>query len=278
MYSLKQIGIIAASFLLVGCNKGTDNGDINELILETKSETEYDKSVDTRYLCVNYDQQMICPVSDSNVVPVLQPIAEKDAHNDEQTRVLFEPHITIGEKSRFEIASGFDGYLGLISVQRDGSRRSVYPNAAYPDGFVKKEENLILPDFQKNLRLQGNKGLGYLLVVVTEKLAYFSMSQKGKSVNGFKDDDVFIQILQEIKSGKYGKHYLTLLPYYSYTTGGKSLTTKVMKKTTVVKKTNTIKGHIKLISDHNVTQESVVVEESNETKEINTTKDSNETE
>lgn len=232
--------------------------------------------VNSTPMCITFDQQRVCPVDDSNVINVLQPMIEKSSDEDPQAIVKFDPSIKVGEKKKFEIITGFDGYLGIIAVGRDGSRRPVYPNVEHPDGFIEKGKMLTLQNFQKNLLLESSVGLGYLVVVVTEEMAYFSTEVKGKSYNGFQDDEVFTGMLKLIKSGKFGKYFLKLIPYFSYHDRNKSASKNddpVSKKT---KEESVISRIIKVKTDANTTKESVIKQEVNETnitKEINTTKE-----
>lgn len=232
--------------------------------------------VNSTPMCITFDQQRVCPVGDSNVTNVLQPMIEKSSDKDPQAIVMFDPYIEIGEKKKFEIITGFDGYLGIINVERDGSRRPIYPNAEYPDGFIKKGKMLTLQNFQKNLRLKGNEGLGYLLVVVTEEMAYFSTTVKGKSYNGFKDDEVFTGMLQAIKSGKFGKYYLKLIPYFSYYNSIKSASKNVNTVSTESKEESVISRIIKESVATQEVNDSKKVNELNIAKEMNTKKENNE--
>lgn len=227
--------------------------------------------VNSTPMCITFDQQRVCPIADSNVINVLQPMIEKSSDEDPQAIVMFDPSIKIGEKKKFEIITGFDGYLGIIAVERDGSRRPVYPNVEYPDGFIKKGKMLTLQNFQKNLLLEGNVGLGYLLVMVTEEMAYFNTEVKGKSYNGFKDDEVFTGMLKAIKSGKFGKYFLKLIPYFSYHNSIKSTSINDDYVSTEPKEESIISRIIKVKSDANTTQESVITKEVNDSKKVNET-------
>ena len=165
-------------------------------------------------LCVKYDHQMICPTSDSKVVKLLAAFKHSDRMNDKKTNVMFSQQSSSSEKEKLEVKAGFDGYLGVIYVQRDGTRGSLFPNSYNPDGFIQKGESLNVFEGQKISSQNVQSGLGYYIVVFTEKIVYFNISRKEKSFNGFKDDKVFKSILKEIQIGKYGKHYLKVVPYF----------------------------------------------------------------
>lgn len=165
-------------------------------------------------LCVKYDKQMICPAPDSKVVKLLAAFKYSDKLNDKKTNVMFMHQTSLSKEEKLKVNAGFDGYLSVINVDRDGSRRSLFPNRYNPDGFIQTGESLNLFEGQKLASENVQSGLGYYLVIFTEKIVYFNLARKGENFNGFKDDKVFKSILKDIQLGRYGKHYLKVLPYF----------------------------------------------------------------
>jgi len=167
-------------------------------------------------LCLEYNNQLICPTPESKASYVLSIFRNANLNNDSVTQVTYSNHLAVGDYMNLSILPGFDGYMSIISINHIGKRTQVFPNKFAADNFVEKDK--LTEIFNKDYKLQAVPPLGleYFVVVVTKERALFDISTKNGTFDAFSDDKTFKKVLENIKSGKHGKHYLKLLPCYTH--------------------------------------------------------------
>ena len=157
-------------------------------------------------LCLEYNNQLICPTPESKASYVLSAFTNVDKNSDSVTQVTYNNHLAVGDYMNLSIVPGFDGYMSIISINHTGKRTQVFPNKYTPDNFVEKDK--LTEIFNKDYKLQAVSPLGleYFVVVVTKERALFDITTKNGTFDAFSDDKTFKKVLENIKSGKHGKY------------------------------------------------------------------------
>ena len=117
---------------------------------------------------------------------------------------------------RLDVIPSFDGYMNIIALNHNGKKTQVFPNKYAADSFIEKGKRVAPYNDKYKLQAVPPFGLGYFVVVITQERVLFNTYTKSGTFDAFSDNKVFKSILEDINSGKYGKHYLGLLPYYTY--------------------------------------------------------------
>lgn len=163
-------------------------------------------------ICISKDNYKICPNKNSEILDTLA-LFKKNSSNKQKTQISFDNIQIINSLVKFFIVSNFDGYMSIIHIDSKGKKEQFFPNENIPDSYVNKGQ-LIDLSYDKD-KLSLSDGLGYFIVIISDKRVYFNSHTKGTIYNAFSDEKIFKQILQDIYSNKYGKYSLNLLPYFT---------------------------------------------------------------
>lgn len=165
-------------------------------------------------LCVNHSKYQICPNEKSKVIDTLSLFKEKEISNEQKTQISFNNIQVLDKLVKFLIVPDFDGYMTIIHVNSNGEKKQFFPSESMSDDYVKKGQLIDLSYNENKVNSDSTEGLEYFIVVITSKRVYFNVAEKNVIYDAFSDEKMFNEIINDIKSNKYGKYFLKLLPYY----------------------------------------------------------------
>ncbi len=113
-----------------------------------------------------------------------------------------------------DMQADFDGYVSAILIETDGKRSLLLPSRSIPDSYVEKGKPIAILE-EKSVKAEIPEGLHYLLIVVSEQRLVLGAATKEKgSFSALTDDAALIHVLDDIRSGHYGRFRIKMLPLY----------------------------------------------------------------